>query len=418
MVDQKNADGGEAASDNGSPRVVQSSQWTGSDGDRAEDNPEIADEPASVGSGSGAGNRYIFPKLNTPEWISALAAVGATIAAIAGILIAVLTYIDLHKQLGVMQAQLDEMKAGSQDTQHLVSATWGLVGTGNAQARAMDKLQQAGQSQADAMDKLRKAGEAQADAMNKLRIAGETQAIAAERLADAGRSQAEATRNLAENSARQLGAIQASADAAKVQADAVQKQATATIAASQATDRLATAGQSQASAVLQSLDVAKAANDIANRASQSADRPWISITLPVDTNGPTAGQDYKVEVGISDVGRGPAINATSAIDMHIIGFNDTFNGFVDKCVGSCQTFMVFPTPNAFGGSSMALHPKLDAAIVTADEVKRIADRKDAVLLRVRVDYRDSSGNDHTTSRCDYFVPKLGFSPCSAGNVAN
>lgn len=382
-------------------RTVDSSRWTGEGGAEPERGKEQAEKAAERLTKR---LRQTISELKMTDWLMV-------------VLTGAIAFATAWNTVYV-GGQLAEMRAASTDTHNLVTATQTLAQRAKDQADAMDKLRGAGQAQADAMDKLRKAGETQADAMNKLRIAGETQATATQHLADAGRSQAESTRNLAENSARQLGAIQASADAAKSQADAVQKQATATIAASQATDRLATAGQSQASAVLQSLDVAKAANDIANRASQSADRPWISITLPVDTNGPTAGQDYKVEVGISDVGRGPAINATSAIDMHIIGFNDTFNGFIDKCVGSCQTFMVFPTPNAFGGSSMALHPKLDAATVTADEVKRIADRKDAVLLRVRVDYRDSSGNDHTTSRCDYFVPKLGFSPCSAGNMAN
>lgn len=403
MANGKDRDEDESDADSGTRGAIQSSAWTGID--NTTESPDRRGHPEQPSDDEPDPNSKPFwQQLNIREWITVGTAVAAAISAVASSLIAYWTYDELDKQRIAMEGQLAEMRAGSQDTQHLVSATWGLVGTGNAQARAMDKLQQAGQSQADAM--------------NKLRIAGETQATAAERLADAGRSQAEATRNLAKNSARQLSAIQASADAAKSQADAVQKQATATIAASQATDRLATAGQSQASAVLQSLDVAKAANDIANRASQSADRPWISIVLPGDAAGPTAGQDYKVEVGISDVGRGPAINATSAIDMHIIHSDDTFNGFVDKCVGNCQTFMVFPTPNAFGANGMALHPKLDAATMTADEVKRITDRKDAILLRVRIDYKDSSGTEHLTSRCDFFVPKLGFSPCSAGNVAN
>jgi len=349
---------------------------------------------------------------------TAIATVFIAIFTLATVGIGGFQFFILRGQLIAMQGQLSEMKSGGKQTGDLVVATQNLATAASTQATNTSNLVTAAQNEADAMGKLRKAGETQADAMNKLRIAGETQAIAAERLADAGRSQAEATRNLAENSARQLGAIQAGADAAKVQADAVQKQATATIAASESTDRLAKAGQAQASAVLQSLDVAKASNDIANRASQSADRPWISVVLPVDTSGPTAGQEYKIEVGISDVGRGPAINATDAVDMRIIGFTDKFNGFVDKCVGNCQTFMVFPTPNAFGGSSMALHPKIDATTLTVDEVKRITDGKDAILLRVRVDYKDSSGNDHLTSRCDYFIPKLGYAPCSTGNAAN
>lgn len=328
-------------------------------------------------------------RLNLTDWITA---VGTAVIAAATIINVI-----------VVAFQLGEMRSAGIDTHNLAVATSNLVTSA--------------QSQATAMDKLRQAGEAQASAADKLRVAGEHQATATENLANAGRAQASATGSLADNSARQLGAIQASADAAKSQSTAVQEQAKATVTASQSTDRLAQAGQAQANAVVQSLDVARAANDIAARASLAADRPWVSISMPGDIE-PVAGQDYKVEFNIANVGRGPALNTTASYDIRIVKINESFNGVIDKCQGACQQYTVFPSGGGFQSGGLTFHPMLNAEIFTADEVKRIADRQDAILLRARMEYLDTSGNVHTTSACSYFAPHLGFTSCSAGNQAN
>lgn len=347
---------------------------------------------------------------------TAIATVWIAIFTAATIGVGISQFFILRGQLTAMNGQLAEMHSSGVDTHNLVAATQHLADHAKDQADAMDKLRKAGESQATAMNNLSIAGEAQARSMDKLKAAGEAQASATENLAQAGRTQADATRNLADNSARQLGAIQASADAAKAQAQAVRQQADATVIASKATDRLANAGQAQANAVLQSLDVARAANDIAARASLAADRPWVSISMPGDVE-PVAGQDYKVDVGLSNVGRSPAINITARVDMTIIPITATF-AFLDKCAQNCQPFTIFPTSSAFQTASIVYHPSLAASIFTAEEIKRIADRADAILLRVRVDYQDEAGNTHITTDCNALVPKLGFTSCNGGNEAN
>ena len=279
--------------------------------------PDGSDDTHDPSGGEPPGDSKPFWKqLNIREWVTVGAAVAAAVAAVVSVFVAYWTYGELDKQRIAMEGQLHEMQAAGQNSKNLVTATQNLAG------RAKD--------QADAMERLRKAGEAQAGAMDKLRIAGETQAKATENLADAGRSQAIATRNLADNSARQLGAIQASADAAKAQAAAVQEQAAATVDAGKATDRFAVAGQAQANAVVQSLDVARAANDISSRASVAADRPWVSISIPGDME-PSASQEYKIEINLANVGRSPALNAVTVAAVTIIKATDTFQTVLGKC---------------------------------------------------------------------------------------
>jgi hypothetical protein len=346
--------------------------------------------------------KAFLSRLKLTDWITAI---GTAVIAAATIVNVV-----------IVADQLGEMHNGGIDTHNLAVATGHLADESQIQASAMDKLRKAGESQAAAMDKLRVAGEAQARAMDRLKSAGEAQALAAKKLADAGRAQAISTRNLAENSGRQFSAIQASADAAKVQASAVREQAQASITASKATDRLAQAGQAQAAAVAQSLDVARAANDIASRASLAADRPWVSISMPGDVE-PTAGQDYKVEVNVTNVGRSPALNAMARIEIVIIDAAKNFEN-LEKCSGICPTYTVFPTSGGFQVATIAYHPTLLAAVLTPEAIKSITDRKTAILLRLRVDYQDTSGNSHMTASCYNLVPKFGFTTCNGGNQAN
>lgn len=261
------------------------------------------------------------------------------------------------------------------------------------------------------------AAASEAIAMDKLRSAGESQATASENLAEAGRAQAASTRNLAINSARQLGAIQAGSDAAKAEASAVQRQAVATVTASQATDRLAAAGQAQSAAVLQSLDVARAANDIASRASLAADRPWVAVSMPGDVE-PATGQDYKIDLGLSNVGRSPALHVTSSIDMAVFRKVNPPSPRLDACLQFCQVYTIFPSTSAFQASSIGYHPKLPASSMTADEVGKLNAQDDVVLVRVRVDYSDSGGHAYVTTACYFLIPKFGFTSCINGNEAD
>jgi len=330
--------------------------------------PDGSDDPQDPSSGEPSGDSKPFWKqLNIREWVTVGAAVAAAIAAVISALVAYWTYGELDKQRIAMEGQLHEMQAASNDTKNLVSATWGLVGTGKLQATGMNSLAAAGQSQADSMKDLKRAGEAQAKAT--------------ENLADAGRTQAAATRNLADNSARQLGAIQAGANAAKAQATAVQEQAAATVTASKATDRLADAGQAQSKAVLQSWDVARTANDIASRTAIAADRAWVGVQMPVGDTEPTAAQDYKVDINLSNSGRSPAINALAQVEISLIHISDKTETTLGKCPeGGCQKMTVFPSGSGFSGTSLVYHLAVPAQSMTADEIKKLISPLQLMLL--------------------------------------
>ena len=315
-------------------------------------------------------------------------------------------------------AQWHEMSASGIDTHALASDTQNLASAAAQQANEMSSVASAGEAEASA-------AALEAQAMENLRAAGQAQALAAkiqaasmDKLRAAGEAQAAATRNLAENSARQLSAIQASADAARAQASAVGRQADATVTASRATDRLATAGQAQSAAVLQSLDVAREANDIASRASLAADRPWVTVSLPPGDIEPVAAQDYKVSVTLTNVGRSPALKTTTRIEFTIFNKNSPPDLQMDPCGPACQIYTIFPTGGGFQGTGISYNPTILAALLTPAEVAKIASFDDIILLRFRVDYLDSGGRAHETITCNYFAPKLGFTSCTAGNDAN
>lgn len=224
-------------------------------------------------------------------------------------------------QWSAMNGQLKEMRASSGDTQRLARAgEHQAIATGNLLGASQDQAR-AARSEATAMDKLRQAGEAQAKSMEDLRGAGEAQARSSAALADAGRSQAASTQILATATSRQLGAIQAQADAARTQSVAVGKSADAAIIASKATDRLANAGQAQAKAVLQSLDLAKQANDIAEKAGLAADRPWVDIEMPgalTALQPPKSGADFMADIFVANRGRSPALHVRVIAEIQIL----------------------------------------------------------------------------------------------------
>ena len=318
----------------------------------------------------------------------------------------------------VSYCQWREMHAGGVDTHNLAVATSNLADKAQAEVSALSSQASATERLLGATQAEAEAARAQSGAMDKLRAAGEAQALAMEHLESAGEAQAIATRDLARNSGNQLAAIRASADAAHSQAIAVQKQADASVVASRATDRLAKAGQAQASAVLQSLEVAKTANDIASKASRAADRPWLRISMPGDIE-PVSGQEYKVDIDVSNVGRSPAVMTTANLDLSIVRADASVEMMLSPCSGTCQKFTVFPNANGLGSaSSIGYHPRVPSEAMTKEAVEAIQERRLVVVLRVRVDYADSGGEQHTTTSCYFLAPKLGFTSCPVGNTAS
>ena len=72
---------------------------------------------------NGEQGHYLWPRMNTPEWLSAIAAIAAAVAAIAGVIIAFQTRGVLQGQLTAMRGQLEQMQSASSDTKDLVTAT-------------------------------------------------------------------------------------------------------------------------------------------------------------------------------------------------------------------------------------------------------------------------------------------------------
>lgn len=293
-------------------------------------------------------------------------------------------------QWSTMNAQLREMQSSSKDAQRLVEAA-------TKQAIAAEHLKDAGLAQADA-------AASQAKAMERLKIAGEAQANASQNLADAGDTQAASTKDLVRATSNQLSALQESARASREQAQAA-------VVASRATDRLAQSGQSQAAAVLKSLDVARDANIIAARASEAAERPWVSL-LVADEAPPASLKEWPVWVTMTNTGKSPALHVTMTTTVDIIKVPGNL-GDLPACGPKCQAQTLFI------GQAFGQHPNISADKLTAEEFKRISAFEDAIVTRGRVDYVDTNGKSHTTFVCAYYMPKLSsMTSCISGNSAN
>lgn len=99
--------------------------------------PPEPPQPPPEGNPPGGGEetpseRHFWDDLNLREWITAGATVAAALAAIAGVVIAVLTYGALDKQRVIMGGQLDEMKSAESGASATLSAAE------SAAAAAMD----------------------------------------------------------------------------------------------------------------------------------------------------------------------------------------------------------------------------------------------------------------------------------------
>jgi hypothetical protein len=339
----------------------------------------------------GAEKRRWLPKdIKTAEWVM--------------IAFTAVTAMSSWASVFVTQGQLMEMKSSSKQATDLVQATQNLATVAGRQETDTQKLAIAAQEQA-------LASKDQAIAMDKLKTAGELQAQASQNLAEAGRLQAISTESLAVNTGKQLAASELQARAALTQADAVRSQADAALVASRATDRLAAAGTAQSAAVLQSLDVAREANQISSRASAVADRPWAGTTLPGNVV-PQVGAEYMVDVPLSNSGRSPALGLTANIELNIYKVADSALPGLEPCLQNCQTYTLFPQ------ASLAYHPRIDANRMTAEQIKRLENFEDAIILRTRFNYLDAYLKPHSSWSCSFYKPKVGFTSCPGGNGAN
>lgn len=105
---------------------------------------QFGPKPQDEGDGEQRRPRILWPKLNTPEWISALAAVAAALVAIASVVVAVQTR-------KVLDSQLGEMHSSGVDTHNLAVATGNLARAAKSQAADTTGLKQATEDFAVAM---------------------------------------------------------------------------------------------------------------------------------------------------------------------------------------------------------------------------------------------------------------------------
>lgn len=93
-----------------------------------EEKPEIGEQHTREGRNNENKRGYIFPKLNTPEWMTALSAVAATVVACCALGVSIVS-------CSVTQSQLDEMRSSSMQADQLVAAAV-------AQAETMKRQQE------------------------------------------------------------------------------------------------------------------------------------------------------------------------------------------------------------------------------------------------------------------------------------
>ena len=287
-------------------------------------------------------------------------------------------------QIGAALLQWSEMKSGGEETANLVTATQNLA------AHAKD--------QADAMDKLRRAGEGQAKATGDLKDITKTQAGAIAGLYGAIKSSADASAKVANAAIAQSDATKAEAESVKGQTAAVEKSLLAT--------------RDMASATRESAKAGNRANDIANKAFLSAERPWTGVAT-VQSGSPQVGQDFKINISIQNTGRSPSLNTRAAFNTIVTPWANAAMPALTECVSGCSSSTLLPN------GSTGYAPTVDKALLTDDEVKKLNAGIDTILLVGRVDYVDDTGASHMTLVCNFWNGKAAaFSSCTIGNLAN
>jgi hypothetical protein len=216
------------------------------------------------------------------------------------------------------------------------------------------------------------------------------------------------------------GAIQSSAkagsDAAKAaitQAEATKAEAKSVEGQTAAVNQSLIATKDMASATRDAAKAGEHGNDIANRAYLAAERPWVGVDAINPDGTPQAGKDFKIVLTVRNNGHSPALAARASFTFPIVHITAAILPNTADCAGQCSASTLLPN------GATTYTPVLDKTELTADEVKRLTDNTDTILLTGRIDYTDDTGANHTTMFCNWWNGKIGqFSSCTSGNTAN
>jgi hypothetical protein len=308
------------------------------------------------------GYKFLWPKLNTPEWVSAIATVAAVVVALASVVVAYQTRVVMDRQLG-------EMQSSGADTKNLITATQQLAKAAGDQAKATGDLKAVTQAQAD-------------------KIAGLYGAIQA----SAASSDKAAKATLAQSQA-----TQAESRSVAGQTTAVQQSLAATRDMASATRESAKAGQR--------------GNEIANAANIAANRPWVGVS-EVQKATPIEGQEYKIGINIRNTGHSPALN-TRARFIAGLAVPGTPYPKMPECDASCSSATLLPN------GEVGYWPTWPKEQITKDEIERVKSLKDVLYIYARIDYLDPSGQKHVTIYCAWYDARIDdISTCPTDNSAN
>ena len=332
--------------------------------DQLQERQEPSDEQRPSVDRSRRDSKPFWAQLNSREWITVGAAVGAAAAAIASVFVAYWTYSVMQQQWSTMQAQLREMRSSGNDTKNLVKATRYLATAARDQATNTGDLVKAARAQARAMDRLREAGESQAAATADLKSA---------------------TQRQAKNIASLLGGMMIAANASRDQANATRDAARASAQG----------------------------NEIANAAFLASERPWAGVEAIRWNAIPSVGSDFTTTITIRNTGRSPALALTGSFSASLRSGPIMEIPVLEKCAPRCSSSTVLPNGTA------AYSPTLAKELLTADVIRRLADGSDSILLFGRIDYVDDAGRPHKTFFCNWWNGKIAtYSSCNRGNSAD
>jgi hypothetical protein len=138
------------------------------------------------------------------------------------------------------------------------------------------------------------------------------------------------------------------------------------------------------------------------------DRPWVG-TDSISVTPLRAARDLTIKANIRNGGRSPAINVRMNFRAATPAAKASPVGDIEECDSCARSILL---PNA----STSYEVTIDGSVLSADEVKRITNGTDTILLYGRIDYTNPTESHHTTMVCMTYVPsRSGFSACVSGN---
>jgi hypothetical protein len=192
------------------------------------------------------------------------------------------------------------------------------------------------------------------------------------------------------------------------------KQIQKTIALLESADAQRSA-QNAPETLLQQLDAASRraveVSDSTAKAVLSLDRPWVGLSsVVVDPLLPD--QRLLIKATIQNTGKSPALAVRASFEPVVAVARGLVNPKIDACSDCPQPALM---PNAL----LSFEVAVDGALMTREQIVRIRNGQDTVLLFGRIDYLDTAGQPHQTLSCMRWLPNSPvFGACAEGNSLN